>query len=54
MHFLPDFDAIVDALGDELRPGDVLLTQGAGSVTTVGPRVLDNMERKENKEHTAA
>ena len=54
VHFLPDFDAIVDALGDELRPGDVLLTQGAGSVTTVGPRVLDNMERKENKEHTAA
>ena len=54
VHFLPDFDAIVDALGDELQPGDVLLTQGAGSVTTVGPRVLDNMERKENKEHTAA
>lgn len=41
--FLPDFDAIVEALGEELQPGDVLVTQGAGSVTTVGPRVLANM-----------
>ena len=37
------FDEIVDALGEELRPGDVLITQGAGNVTTVDPRVLENM-----------
>lgn len=42
--FLPDFDAIAEALRDELRPGDVLVTQGAGSVTNVGPRVLANMD----------
>ena len=36
-------EAIVDELKDELRPGDVLITQGAGSVTKVGPRVLENM-----------
>ncbi len=42
--FMPGFDAIVEALKDELKPGDVLITQGAGSVTTVGPRVLAGME----------
>lgn len=41
--FLPDFDAIVESLETELRPGDVLITQGAGSVTTVGPRVMAGM-----------
>ena len=41
--FHPDFDAIVSDLSTELRPGDVLITQGAGSVTKVGPRVLENM-----------
>jgi len=44
--FLPDFDAIVEALVMELKPGDVLITQGAGSVTTVGPRVLGLLEEK--------
>ena len=43
MTYKPNFDEIVDALKDDLRPGDVLITQGAGSVTTVGPRVLENM-----------
>lgn len=42
--FMPGFDAIVEALKDELKPGDILITQGAGSVTTVGPRVLAGME----------
>ena len=38
-----NFDEVVKDLETELRPGDVLITQGAGSVTTVGPRVLENM-----------
>jgi len=41
--YKPGFDEIVEALNGELRPGDVLITQGAGNVTTVGPRVLENM-----------
>ena len=39
--FHPGFDEIVNDLKDELRPGDVLITQGAGSVTKVGPQVLE-------------
>ena len=41
--YKPNFDEVVEALKTELQPGDVLITQGAGSVTTVGPRVLENM-----------
>ena len=41
--YKPNFDEVVEDLKTELRPGDVLITQGAGSVTTVGPRVLENM-----------
>lgn len=41
--YKPNFDEVVEALRTDLRPGDVLITQGAGSVTTVGPRVLENM-----------
>ena len=35
--------AVAKAFAAELKPGDVLITQGAGSVTKVGPRVLENM-----------
>ncbi len=41
--YKPNFDEVVEDLKTELRPGDVLITQGAGSVTTVGPRVLEKM-----------
>ncbi|MBQ9105307.1 MAG: UDP-N-acetylmuramate--L-alanine ligase, partial [Mailhella sp.] len=42
--FHPGFDEITEDLKAELRPGDVLITQGAGSVTKVGPRILEAME----------
>jgi UDP-N-acetylmuramate--alanine ligase len=29
----------------ELRPGDLLLTLGAGDITTVGPQVLALLEK---------
>lgn len=35
-----DVDEMVAALPDILHPGDLLLTMGAGNVTTVGPRYL--------------
>ncbi|MEG2140462.1 MAG: UDP-N-acetylmuramate--L-alanine ligase [Bilophila sp.] len=38
--YYQNFDVMVDALPDILKPGDLLLTIGAGSVTTVGPRFL--------------
>jgi UDP-N-acetylmuramate--alanine ligase len=35
-----DFDSLLDRLDKELREGDLLLTLGAGSITTIGPRWL--------------
>ncbi len=34
------FDEILEQLKTELEPGDVLITQGAGNVTKVGPKIL--------------
>lgn len=40
VEYYPNFDAIVRDLPAQLQTGDILLTLGAGSVTTVGPRFL--------------
>jgi UDP-N-acetylmuramate--alanine ligase len=36
-----DFDSVLAALPGVLQPGDLLLTLGAGNVTTIGPRYLE-------------
>jgi UDP-N-acetylmuramate--alanine ligase len=41
VHVEPDFDAVPALLADLARPGDLVLTLGAGDVTTIGPRVLE-------------
>ena len=38
--YYQSFDEILAALPGVLRPGDVLLTLGAGSVTTIGQRYV--------------
>ncbi len=42
--FVPDFDAVPAELVARARPGDLVLTLGAGSVTQLGPRVLALLE----------
>ena len=39
-------DALAELLVPELRPGDLLLTLGAGDITTVGPHVLALLETR--------
>jgi UDP-N-acetylmuramate--alanine ligase len=39
--FVADFDAVPAELVARARPGDLVLTLGAGSVTELGPRVLE-------------
>jgi UDP-N-acetylmuramate--alanine ligase len=41
VHYVTDLDAVPRALVDLARPGDLVLTLGAGDVTELGPRVLD-------------
>ena len=42
--FVPDFDAVPAELVARARPGDLVLTLGAGNVTDLGPRVLDLLQ----------
>ncbi|CAM3537376.1 UDP-N-acetylmuramate--L-alanine ligase [Nocardioides dubius] len=39
--FAPDLDAAARELAARARPGDLVVTLGAGDITTVGPRVLE-------------
>jgi UDP-N-acetylmuramate--alanine ligase len=41
VEFVPDLDDVPAALVARAHPGDLVLTLGAGSVTEVGPRVLE-------------
>ncbi len=40
VRFAPDLEAVPEQLASELRPGDLVVTLGAGSVSTAGPRIL--------------
>ncbi len=42
------FDLLTSALVTLLEPGDVLVTMGAGNVTTIGPKVLQALDRFRN------
>jgi UDP-N-acetylmuramate--alanine ligase len=44
VHLVPDLDDVPAELVRLARPGDLVLTLGAGSVTDVGPRVLALLE----------
>ncbi|HVA89828.1 MAG TPA: Mur ligase family protein, partial [Chloroflexota bacterium] len=43
--YLPDLPAITAALDSRLRPGDLVLTLGAGSITELGPKLLVELSR---------
>ncbi|MDP3892622.1 UDP-N-acetylmuramate--L-alanine ligase [Nocardioides sp.] len=43
--FVPDFDAVPGELVSRARPGDLVLTLGAGDVTRLGPVVLEQLAR---------
>ena len=42
--FVADLDDVLDALADEARPGDLVLTLGAGSISTLGSRMVERLE----------
>jgi UDP-N-acetylmuramate--alanine ligase len=45
--YVPDLDDAAAELVRRARPGDLVLTLGAGSVTNVGPRVLALLAQQE-------
>ncbi len=50
--FEPSWSAVAGHLASRARPGDVVLTCGAGDVTLIGPEVLDRLaEEPERPDH---
>jgi UDP-N-acetylmuramate--alanine ligase len=47
---LPDLAAIPAALASRLRPADIVLTLGAGSITELGPRLLAALASQQSDE----
>jgi len=47
--FVPSFDAVPAELVARARPGDLVLTLGAGTVTEIGPRVLRELELRDGE-----
>ena len=47
VRYAPTLDDAVSQLVEVVRPGDLVLTLGAGDVTTVGPRLLDALRAQE-------
>jgi len=45
--FLADRDAIPALVAEDLEPGDMIITLGAGNVTQLGPAILDALRAKE-------
>ncbi len=44
--FVADFEAVPEAVVGRARPGDLVLTLGAGSVTRLAPRILALLEER--------
>ena len=40
VHYVPDFSAVADRVAAVARPGDVVVTMGAGDVTMLGPEII--------------
>jgi UDP-N-acetylmuramate--alanine ligase len=45
-HFIGDLDAVVERLLAELKPGDLVLTLGAGSISTLGERLVSGLREE--------
>ena len=41
-YYIPNFDDIVDFLKRNAKPDDIVLTQGAGTITQIGPKLVNN------------
>jgi UDP-N-acetylmuramate--alanine ligase len=47
VHFEPSWSAVPPLVARLARPGDVVVTIGAGDVTMIGPAVLDELSRRQ-------
>jgi UDP-N-acetylmuramate--alanine ligase len=43
---VPDFSAVAERVAAVAKPGDVVVTMGAGDVTLLGREILDALARR--------
>lgn len=48
--FAASFEAAIDTVVAEAKPGDMILTLGAGSVSQLGPRIVEKLVERERAE----
>ena len=46
VHYVPDFSAVADRVAAVARPGDVVVTMGAGDVTLLGQEILTALQTR--------
>lgn len=46
VHYEPSFDRVPTLVADLARPGDLVLTMGAGDVTMLGPELIIELDRR--------
>ena len=46
--FEPNFIAVTEAVAQEAKPGDVIITLGAGDVSSLGPIILEELSKRSN------
>jgi UDP-N-acetylmuramate--alanine ligase len=47
--YLPDFSTVAERVAQAVKPGDVVITMGAGDVTMLGAEILDAVRAKANR-----
>jgi UDP-N-acetylmuramate--alanine ligase len=47
VHYQPAFDVAAKLAADLVKPGDLLVTMGAGDVTQLGPEILAELDRRQ-------
>ncbi|WP_370948286.1 UDP-N-acetylmuramate--L-alanine ligase [Amycolatopsis sp. cg5] len=46
VHYEPAFDVVAPMVADLAKPGDLVVTMGAGDVTQLGPEILAELDRR--------
>ncbi len=46
VYYVPDFSAVAERVAAVTRPGDVIVTMGAGDVTMLGPEIISVLRNK--------
>jgi UDP-N-acetylmuramate--alanine ligase len=47
--YLPDMSTVATAVADAVRPGDIVVTMGAGDVTMLGPEIVTALQARANR-----